>query len=325
MAAAGSQLAVLCSLVLLLAAACHGALEVGYYNNTCPTAEQIVRAEVKKAVSTNAGTGAGLIRLLFHDCFVEGCDASVLLDATEDNPQPEKQGMPNRGSLRGFEVIDAAKDAIEATCPGTVSCADILAFAARDASYFLSAYAIDFDMPAGRLDGRNSSADETLAYLPKPTADLSDLVTKFADKGLDESDMVVLSGAHSVGRAHCTSVQDRLGNGTDMDPSYNRWLRNKCLITGPSDPANNATVRQDTMTGKVLDSQYYTNVLAHRVLFNSDAALLASPETATMVGDYANGDGQWESMFEAAMVKMAAIDVKDATNGEIRINCRSVN
>ncbi|RLN24565.1 peroxidase 2-like [Panicum miliaceum] len=339
--AAGCQLAVLSviSCVLLWAAACQGALEVSYYDETCPRAEGIVRAEVRKAVHANAGVGAGLIRLLFHDCLCiciayaklpvrafgtpQGCEASVLLDASEDNPEPEQDGIPNTG-LRGLDVIDAAKDAVEEACPGTVSCADILAFAARDASYLLSGYRIDFEMPAGRLDGRYSNATETLGPLPSPFANHSELATKFAAKGLDVDDMVVLSGAHSVSRAHCTSVLHRLGNGSDMDPSFKRWLRRRCL-TGPSDAAGNTTVRQDTVTGAVLDSQYYTNVLRHRVLFTSDAALLASPQTARMVRDYANGDGQWEKKFEMAMVKMAGIDVKDGTDGEIRKNCRSVN
>ncbi|CAO2202824.1 unnamed protein product [Urochloa humidicola] len=296
--AASFQLAVLSSCVMLWAAACQGALEVGYYDETCPRAEGIVRAKVSKAVRANSGVGAGLIRLLFHDCFVEGCDASVLLDPTEDNPEPEQLGVPNRGSLRGFQVIDDAKDAVEEACPGTVSCADIVAFAARDASYLLSDYKIDFDMPAGRLDGLRSSANDTLGFLPSPFASHSELVAKFAAKGLDVDDMVVLSGAHSVGRAHCTSVQDRLGDGSDMDPSFQRWLRRRCL--------NDSS---DT----------------DRVLFTSDAALLTSPQTARMVRGYAKGDGRWERKFEAAMVKMAGIDVKDGTDGEIRKNCRSVN
>lgn len=60
---------------------------------------------------------------------LQGCDASVLLD----NADSEKLGAPNANSLRGFEVLDAAKSALEAACPGVVSCADVIAYAARDA------------------------------------------------------------------------------------------------------------------------------------------------------------------------------------------------
>ena len=63
---------------------------------------------------------------------LQGCDASVLLDDTSSFTG-EKSAGANANSLRGFEVIDDIKTQLEATCPGIVSCADILAVAARDA------------------------------------------------------------------------------------------------------------------------------------------------------------------------------------------------
>lgn len=62
---------------------------------------------------------------------IQGCDASVLLDSNGEISS-EKQAGPNMNSLRGFEVIDEIKYLLEESCPYTVSCADILAIAARD-------------------------------------------------------------------------------------------------------------------------------------------------------------------------------------------------
>ncbi|PNT65315.1 peroxidase 2 [Brachypodium distachyon] len=325
MASSFVKLSVALTCLLLLSSTCHGSHgpNVGHYKKTCPNAEAIVRDSVKSSVYKDAGVGAGLIRLLFHDCFVQGCDGSVLLDPSPSNPQPEKLSAPNFRSLRGFEAVDAAKAAVERACPGVVSCADVVAFAARDAAYFLSGLRVKADMPGGRLDGRVSRSDEAARDLPPASANLAQLVSNFAAKGLGEEDMVVLSGAHSVGASHCSSFVPggRLeGPGrSDMDAGLAAVLKKQCA------PGQNPLVPQDAVSPNALDSQYYRNVLAHKVLLPSDAALLAAPATEKMVRDNAYVPGKWEGKFAEALVKMAAIGVKTGQQGEIRKNCRVVN
>ncbi|VAH43328.1 unnamed protein product [Triticum turgidum subsp. durum] len=299
-------------------------LKVGYYDDKCPDAEKIVLDAVRNAT---AGVKAGLIRLFFHDCFVQGCDASVLLNNVSGKPEPEMLGIPNL-SLRGFEVIEAAKKKIEEKCPGVVSCADIVAFAGRDASKLLSGYKINFNMPAGRYDGLVSQKNETLPNLPPPFANLTTLTLMFAKKGLSQTDMVALSGAHSIGLSHCSSFRDRLqppandNSTTSMNATYASKLTQDC--PAGSDP----TVPQDYKTPDVLDSQYYRNVIDRKVLFTSDATLMTSPKTKDLVEKYTYsffGYSIWYKHFGDAMVKMGNIEVKNSTSGQIRNKCGFVN
>ncbi|TVU33225.1 hypothetical protein EJB05_25015, partial [Eragrostis curvula] len=83
------------------------------------------------AVLAEGRMGASLLRLFFHDCFVQGCDASILLDDVGTFVR-EKTALENADSIRGYEVMDDIKLALETVCPGVVSCADILALAAHD-------------------------------------------------------------------------------------------------------------------------------------------------------------------------------------------------
>ena len=69
----------LCAAALLLLAQAPSAaeashhLKLGYYKETCPGVEKIVKYHVAKAIKANRGAGAALVRLIFHDCFVRVC------------------------------------------------------------------------------------------------------------------------------------------------------------------------------------------------------------------------------------------------------------
>ncbi|KAG2406633.1 Peroxidase 24 [Vigna angularis] len=172
-----------------------GDLRKKFYKLTCSQAEDIVRTKIQEHVSARPELPAKLIRLHFHDCFVRGCDGSVLLDSTASNTA-EKDSIPNL-SLSGFDVIDDIKASLEEKCPGTVSCADILALAARDA------VSVQFNKPmwevlTGRRDGRVSISGEALANLPAPFFNITQLRQSFESKKLTVHDLVVLSGTFSV-------------------------------------------------------------------------------------------------------------------------------
>ncbi|ERN04096.1 hypothetical protein AMTR_s00077p00015070, partial [Amborella trichopoda] len=116
---------------LSLLAASSAQLSANFYSSSCPKALSTIQTAVQAAVKKEARMGASLLRLHFHDCFVNGCDGSILLD---DNSTftGEKTAGPNANSVRGYDVVDNIKSNVEAACPGVVSCADILAVSARD-------------------------------------------------------------------------------------------------------------------------------------------------------------------------------------------------
>ncbi|CAL9146347.1 unnamed protein product [Musa hybrid cultivar] len=203
-----TPLAIVVALCLIAATRTEAHLRVGFYSRICPKPELIVKQEVEKAVRANPGIAAGLLRLHFHDCFVRGCDGSVLIDSTWRSTA-EKDTLPDK-SLRGFEVIDRAKRRLEAVCRGKVSCADILAFAARDSVVHVT-FPCFFFFFLFIQDGRISRAADVID-LPPPAFNLSLLTPFFTKKGLSQDDMIKLSGAHTDGFTHCPSFANRLYN-----------------------------------------------------------------------------------------------------------------
>ncbi|KAL2631467.1 hypothetical protein R1flu_016153 [Riccia fluitans] len=300
---------------------------VTFYTKECPSARSLVESTVKSALRRDRGLAAALLRLHFHDCFVRGCDGSILLDAS-NGTAAEKDSIVNAGSVRGYEVIDAIKAAVEKKCPGKVSCADIVALAARDAVVQIGGPG--WKLSSGRRDGVVSSSIEPLFNLPSPFSDYATLVAGFAAKGLTEKEMVILSGAHTIGITHCGVIENRLynssgPNGVDptLDAAYAAKLKTVCPF-GSGRP--NVILMDPTLGGNKFDSNYFSYVQNHKGLFISDAALITTTRGKAFVNREASGlTSPFFQDFAAAMVKMSNIQIIKAPAGQIRRNCRVVN
>ncbi|KAK3152192.1 hypothetical protein QOZ80_2BG0155690 [Eleusine coracana subsp. coracana] len=322
--------------MVVLASGAHGQqLRMGFYAESCPGVEQLVGEFVRQHVRRVPTVAAALLRLHFHDCFVRGCDASILLNSTGGNVA-EKDAPPNL-SLRGFDLVDRVKTLVEEACPGVVSCADVLALAARDAVAAIGGPS--WRVPTGRKDGTVSRMEEALDEIPRPTMSFHELADLFASKGLGVRDLVWLSGAHTIGIAHCSSFADRLygypggaNNGTDpsLDATYAANLRKrKCKAPvggGGGLYAGDAVVEMDPGSHLTFDLGYYRAVLKHRGLFRSDAALLTDAAArADIAGVVAGPEEVFFQVFARSMVRMGSVQVKTGTEGEIRRNCAVVN
>ncbi|KAH0673055.1 hypothetical protein KY284_024142 [Solanum tuberosum] len=320
----------LCPLILLcILVSSHAQLQQNFYAKSCPKAEKIILEYVHKHIPNAPSLAAALIRMHFHDCFVRGCDASVLLNFTSSTGnQTEKFGIPNL-TLRGFSFIDNVKKIIEDECPGVVSCADIVALVARDSVVVTGGPS--WSVPTGRRDGRISNASETLTDIPAPTSNFSTLQNDFSRKGLDLKDLVLLSGAHTIGISHCSSFSTRLYNFTgtfgtqdpSLDSEYAANLKaNKCKSIND----NTTIVEMDPGSFRTFDLSYYKLLLKRRGLFQSDAALTTSTTTKSYIDQLVAGSlKEFYVEFAQSMEKMGRIEVKTGSDGEIRKHCAVVN
>jgi peroxidase len=301
-------------------------LDYYYYDKSCPRLQMMVRFNVWAALRNDTRMAASLLRLHFHDCIVDGCDASVLLDDTE-NMKGEKNAAPNRNSLRGFDVIDSIKADVEKFCPFTVSCADILTLAAREAVYF--AGGPYWQVPLGRRDATTASEKAAVDQLPSPIEPLQNITNKFTSKGLDIKDVVVLSGGHTIGFAQCFTFKGRLfdfkGSGKP-DPTLDSSLLTNLKSMCPNKDASNSNLAPlDSMSTFKFDNMYFTSLVNNNGLLGSDQALLEDQRTSTLVNSYSNYPFLFSDDFAASMVKMGNLGVLTGQNGQIRKKCGSVN
>ncbi|XP_045832478.1 peroxidase 17-like [Trifolium pratense] len=297
-------------------------LKPGYYSKTCPQAETIVRDVMKKSLAREPRSVASIMRFQFHDCFVNGCDGSLLLDDTP-TMLGEKLALSNINSLRSFEVVDEIKEALEKACPGIVSCADIIIMASRDAVALTGGP--DWQVKLGRLDSLSASQDNSSDIMPSPRSNATTLINLFQKYNLNVKDLVALSGSHSIGKARCFSIMFRLYNQSGsgkpdpaIDPGFRAELDKLC----PLDVDQNKTGNLDA-TPVVFDNQYFKDLVGGRGFLNSDQTLFTFPQTQGFVRSFSIDQNEFFKAFVEGMLKLG--DLQSDQPGEIRKNCRVVN
>ncbi|CAN1771878.1 Cationic peroxidase 1 [Linum perenne] len=300
-------------------------LSLNCYDSTCPLAVSKIREIVNEAIRNETRMGASLLRLHFHDCFVNGCDGSVLLDDVAPSFIGEKTAPPNDNSLRGYEVIDKIKAAVESLCPGVVSCADILTVAARDAVVALGGPS--WQVLLGRKDSTTASFSDALENLPSPFIDFNDLAAAFAQKGFSSREMITLSGSYNLTKEllqnNCQKSlhsNNRAHGDSNIDSGYAAFLKSVC----PPSSGDTNLASLDSSPAR-FDVSYFKNLAAKKGLLHSDQAILAAGPTGDLVNAYGEDGRKFWIDFGRSMVKMGNIKVLTGKRGQIRVNCRRVN
>ncbi|KAH9611003.1 hypothetical protein KSS87_013234, partial [Heliosperma pusillum] len=227
------------------------------------------------------------IRLFFHDCFVEGCDASIMILSKPGSKElAERDALDNKDfPMEVFNGIDKTKALLENNCPAVVSCADILAISTRD--YVHLAGGPYYEVKKGRWDGKKSKASQVYSNLPRANSTMNELIQLFNSKGLSIEDLVILSGAHTIGYAYCKYVINRIYDyhGTkqpqsDIDPRLLKVLRMYCPNYGGNE---DIVVPFDVTTPYKFDHTYYANLEANLGVLETDQALFLDSRTKLQV------------------------------------------
>ncbi|KAK2967541.1 hypothetical protein RJ640_030412 [Escallonia rubra] len=308
---------------LLIGPFVYSQLDYKFYDVSCPNLTKIVRYAIYSAIANETRIAASLLRLHFHDCISNGCEGSVLLDASSTFTS-EKNAFPNRNSARGFELIDTIKANVEKACPATVSCTDILTLATREAVYLTGGPY--WFLPLGRRDGLTANENLANTDIPSPFEPLENITAKFTSKGLDWKDVVVLSGAHTIGFAQCSTFKQRIfdfdGAG-NPDPTLDASLRSNLQTLCPNQAVSDTKLAPlDAVTVNKFDNVYFNNLVNNSGLLQSDQALMGDNKTAALVTFYSKYPLQFFKDFGASMVMLSKVGVLTGQDGQIRKNCR---
>jgi L-ascorbate peroxidase len=163
---------------------------------------------------------AGVLRLVFHDAGTfdvgdksGGMNGSIIYEV--DRPE-------NTGLSKPLKILRKAKEGIDQV--QQVSWADLIAVAGAEAVALCGGPEIPVRL--GRLD---SSTADPAGKLPEETLDIVALKRSFSKKGFSVQEMVVLSGAHTIGGKG-------FGNPNGFDNTYFKILLEKPQPTSSGMP-----------------------------------------------------------------------------------------
>lgn len=302
-------------------------LTLDYYKQTCPAFESIVQEHVFNKQNTIPATAAGVVRLFFHDCITDGCDASIIITSNAYNKSERDADLNESLSGDAFDIISKIKSTLELKCPGIVSCSDIIAQATRDLVKMVGGPF--YNVLLGRKDSLISNVSKVEESIPRPNMTMDKIIEKFTRKGFNVREMVALTGAHTIGFTHCKEFSDRLFNfsktsETDptIHPKYAAGLRNLCkdYLKNPAITAFN-----DIRSPSKFDNAYYHNILKGLGLLKSDYLLAADLRTRPIVEEYARNQKVFFNDFAKAMEKLSLFGVKSGEEGEVRNKCEQFN
>ncbi|KAI4352660.1 hypothetical protein L6164_006889 [Bauhinia variegata] len=232
-------------------------------------------------------------------------------------------------SLSGdaFDIIVKIKNELELTCPGVVSCSDIMAVTTRDLVKMVGGpyYQVTF----GRKDSTESNAAKVEASIPTANMTMDQIIEKFTVKGFTVTEMVALTGAHTIGFTHCKEFANRIFNfspSNPVDPTLHPKLAaglKQVCANYTHDPAMSAF--NDVRSPSKFDNAYYQNVLKGLGLLTSDYLLSVDDRTKPIVESYAKDQDVFFKDFAAAMEKLAVLGIKTGQNGEVRQRCDQFN
>ncbi|KAL3701521.1 hypothetical protein R1sor_019543 [Riccia sorocarpa] len=300
-------------------------LSANYYDASCPNLRAIVANAflLQLNVTRLVAAPASLMRIAFHDCAVDGCQASNLL-SSQPGVTDEKLSPRNLG-LNNVDIILNIKQTVEQSCPGIVSCADLIVLVAHEAIKYSAGPILPLEF--GRKDAKTASTAAATNQLLGPDASVQQVLDAFAKMNIGVSGTVALLGSHTLGVAHCANIVGRLypPDATLSQPqnfAFLAQLQAQC----PQNYNPNTFVQND-VSNTLFDSAYYQGAMTGRGLLAIDDQLARDPNTRSIVQNWAINTIGFRQEFQNAFLQMTRYKVLTGTgpDREVRRDCRFVN